>query len=95
MDRFAPTTQYCPKCSALNKLLLGKRQYECECGYSEQRDLHAAQNMLRLAPIYGTPAERGEAPVERKASAAPAGNPAGDVSHASVKQEMAKLKISP
>ena len=95
VDRFAPTTQYCPKCSSLNKLPLEKRQYECECGYSEQRDLHAAQNMLRLAPIYGTPAERGEAPVERKASAAPAGRPTGEVSQASAKQETAKSSVSP
>ena len=98
LDRFTPTTQYCPQCSSLNKLPLGERQYSCECGYSEQRDLHAAQNVLLLATVGGfekTPAERGEAPVERKASAAPAGKPAGEVSHASMKQETAKSSVSP
>lgn len=95
LDRYAPTTQYCPKCSSLNKLPLSERQYECECGYSEKRDLHAARNMLHLAPIYGTPAERGSAPVERKASAAPAGRPTGEVSQASAKQETAKSSTSP
>ena len=99
VDRFAPTTQYCPKCSSLNKLPLGKRQYECECGYSEQRDLHAAQNMLLFAQDWCrvglTPAERGEAPVERKASAAPAGRPTGEVSQASAKQETVKSSVSP
>ena len=65
---------------------------------SKQRERHAAQNMLLLATVGGfekTPAERGEAPVERKASAAPAGKPAGEVSHASVKQETAKFPVSP
>ena len=45
----------------------------CLCGYSEQRDLHAARNILLLATVGGfekTPAERGDAPVDWKATVA-------------------------
>ena len=67
VNRFAPTTQLCPSCGSLNKLSLSERTYSCACGYAEQRDIHAARNMLLLAAQL-TPAERGSAPVERKAS---------------------------
>ena len=49
------------------------RLYSCECGYLEQRDLHAARNILLLATVGGfekTPVERGGAPVDRKTAAA-------------------------
>lgn len=43
-----PTTQACP-CGARNKHQLDQRVYFCSsCGYSAPRDLHAAQNMVRL-----------------------------------------------
>ncbi len=67
LDRFVPTTQLCPSCGSLNKLTLSERQYSCACGYAEQRDIHAARNMLLLAAQF-SPAERGGAPVERRAS---------------------------
>ena len=45
-----PTTKYCPCCGKLNKnITLSDRTYECECGYKEGRDIHAARNMIFLA----------------------------------------------
>ena len=42
-----------------------KRWFECPvCGYRAPRDVHAARNMIR----FGTPVERGEAPVEANSS---------------------------
>ena len=45
-----PTTKYCPSCGRLKKdITLADRVYECPCGYSEDRDIHAAQNMILLS----------------------------------------------
>ena len=45
-----PTTKYCPSCGRLKKdITLADRVYECECGYSEDRDIHAARNMILLS----------------------------------------------
>ena len=45
-----PTTKYCPKCGKLKKdITLADRVYECECGYREDRDIHAARNMIMLS----------------------------------------------
>ena len=45
-----PTTKYCPVCGKLKKdITLADRTYECPCGYSEDRDIHAARNMILLA----------------------------------------------
>ena len=48
LNRSVPTTQYCPDCGALNKHFLDKRVYSCSCGYSMDRDIHAAMNMINL-----------------------------------------------
>ena len=45
-----PTTKYCPLCGKLKKdITLADRMYECTCGYREDRDIHAARNMILLA----------------------------------------------
>ena len=50
LPKSAPTTKYCPKCGKLKKdIRLSDRVYECECGYHEDRDIHAARNMILLA----------------------------------------------
>ena len=47
-----PTTKYCPQCGKLKKdIKLSDRTYECTCGYHEDRDVHAAQNMILLFKI--------------------------------------------
>ena len=50
LDRFIPTTKLCPKCYSLkNDLTLADKVYECSCGYQEDRDVHAAKNMIDIA----------------------------------------------
>ena len=45
-----PTTKYCPICGKLKRdITLADRTYECTCGYHEDRDIHAARNMILLA----------------------------------------------
>ena len=46
--KFIPTTKWCPCCHRTNELSLNDRTYRCECGYSQDRDIHAAQNMLNI-----------------------------------------------
>lgn len=48
LDKFIPTTKWCPKCHKMNELSLNDRTYRCDCGYSQDRDIHAAQNMLNI-----------------------------------------------
>ncbi len=52
LNRWVPTTQYCPSCERLNKHSLDKRVYQCSCGYSAPRDIHAAENMIRMAALH-------------------------------------------
>ncbi len=47
-----PTTKYCPKCGNLNKeITLADRIYNCSCGYSCDRDVHAAKNVKLFGSI--------------------------------------------
>ena len=48
LDKYIPTTKWCPHCHKLNELSLNDRTYKCECGYEQDRDIHAAQNMLNI-----------------------------------------------
>ena len=48
LPKYEATTQLCPKCGALNKHHLEERTYRCSCGYVEDRDVHAAKNILIL-----------------------------------------------
>jgi putative transposase len=49
LDRFEPTTKLC-KCGFKNSISLSDRTYHCNvCGYTNDRDVHAAQNMIRIA----------------------------------------------
>ena len=74
INRSCATTQLCPQCGAMNKHTLDKRVYRCSCGYTMDRDVHGAKNMLIFGMdehnIVKSPgAERASTPVERKASA--------------------------
>lgn len=45
--KFIPTSKFCRKCGSIkNDLALKDRTYECHCGHVEDRDVHAAKNML-------------------------------------------------
>ena len=48
LDRYIPTTKFCPKCFKKNELSLDDRIYVCDCGYKEDRDVHAAKNMILI-----------------------------------------------
>lgn len=50
LPKWAPTTQLCgnDNCGVLNKHSLDERVYNCSCGYSFDRDTHAALNMIRM-----------------------------------------------
>jgi transposase len=54
VNRYFPSTKLCPKCGNLNKLSLSDRIYNCDCGYSKDRDIHSANNIL----IESIPMER-------------------------------------
>jgi len=42
LDKYIPTTKWCPNCHKLNELSLNDRIYKCECGYEIDRDIHSA-----------------------------------------------------
>ena len=45
--KFIPTTKFCRCCGSIkNDLKQEDRTYECHCGYVEDRDVHAAKNMV-------------------------------------------------
>ena len=67
VERFAPTTQFCPKCTGRTKLTLSQREFVSKCGYELPRDKHAAQNMLRFGGV--TPAGRRVTPVDWRTAA--------------------------
>ena len=45
ISKWLPTTKFCPNCSCLNNIKLNERIYHCDCGYSFDRDVHAAKNV--------------------------------------------------
>lgn len=52
LDRFEATTKTCRHCGKTNELTLRDRIYTCDCGAAqEDRDVHAAKNMIRLGMI--------------------------------------------
>ena len=51
LSKWEPTTQLCPNCGQMNRHDLSERIYHCSCGYTNDRDVHAATNMLRLAQL--------------------------------------------
>ena len=51
IDKWEATTQTCPRCGKKNPHELDERIYRCSCGYTEDRDVHAAKNMLRFANL--------------------------------------------
>jgi transposase len=51
LDKWFASTQLCPMCGKKNKHTLKERTYTCDCGYSEDRDVHAARNMLKFGRL--------------------------------------------
>ena len=80
INRGCATTQLCPACGAMNKHALDQRMYHCSCGYTMDRDVHSAKNMLIFGMdehnIVKSPGVgRASTPVERKASAMESSGP--------------------
>ena len=51
LDKWIPTTKWCPKCHDMNDVSLANRTYVCDCGYSLNRDIHSAKNMLAIKDL--------------------------------------------
>ena len=51
LDKWIPTTKWCPKCHKKHDISLDEKTYACECGYSHDRDVHAAKNMLAIKDL--------------------------------------------
>ena len=51
LDKWIPTTKLCPKCYKKHNIGLDERTYVCECGYSEDRDIHSAKNMINIKDL--------------------------------------------
>lgn len=83
LSKSLPTTQLCPECSTLNRMSLEARTYKCDCGYTQNRDVHAAKNMLIFAGQELAPVERVEDVFRALSSIQNA--------HLSVKQEAVSL----
>ena len=49
LDKWIPTTKLCPKCKQENSLQLSERVYNCSCGYTQDRDVNSAKNMIEIA----------------------------------------------
>jgi len=46
VNKFFSSTQLCPDCKNKQKLHQSIRVYSCDCGYQEDRDVHASKNIL-------------------------------------------------
>ena len=69
LDKWIPTTKWCPRCGTINKYItLNDRIYKCGCGYESDRDIHSANNMITIKDIILTnisiPMERRELTLE-------------------------------
>lgn len=98
LDRFEPTTQLCV-CGAKNKHTLDKRVYRCTCGYIEDRDIHAALNMIRIGRFLdqnnSTGLDRIRTPVEFSVRPAEMSFAGINVGTGTVKREAARSSASP
>ena len=53
LDKWFPTTKYCNKCNTKVELGLNDRTFECPiCKEKEDRDIHAAKNMVYFYHLY-------------------------------------------
>lgn len=57
IDRWFPSTKLCSNCGTMHKMPLSQRRFKCSCGIDEDRDVHAAQNIIGKALAELTPLE--------------------------------------
>lgn len=54
LSKWLPTTKLCTNCGKIHdEIKLYDRVFKCECGISEDRDIHSARNMIWLAENVG------------------------------------------
>ena len=51
LDKFIPTTKICMDCGKTYDMKPSQRTFKCTCGVKEDRDIHAAQNMVKLVEM--------------------------------------------
>lgn len=71
LPAWVATTAWCPACGGRTAHGLAERTYQCACGHTAQRDVHAARNMVILGTRYkqltsGTEGSAGGASVRLK-----------------------------
>ena len=49
LDKFIPTTKICMECGKTYDMKPSQRTFKCTCGVKEDRDIHAAKNMIVIA----------------------------------------------
>ena len=54
ISKFQPTTKLCTVCGCINNITLADRIFKCACGYTEDRDIHAAKNVKFIGSIKRT-----------------------------------------
>ena len=88
LSKWEPTTKLCPCCGTLNKIKLSERIYNCACGYTKDRDIHSAQNILLIGQKQKASSAMGRSSttVEDQTSEFSKSN-LGNVSHDSLKRE--------
>ena len=51
IDKMIPTTTICMECGKTHDMKLSQRAFKCTCGVKEDRDIHAAKNMVQLVEM--------------------------------------------
>ena len=51
LDKMIPTTKICMECGKTYEMNQWQRTFKCECGVEEDRDVHAAQNMVAIVEM--------------------------------------------
>jgi putative transposase len=51
LSRWEPTTKLCVECGQKHQLSLSDRTFICDCGVNEDRDVHAAKNMIVMSKV--------------------------------------------
>ena len=51
LDKMIPTTKICMECGKTYGMKPSQRTFKCTCGVKEDRDIHAAQNMIAIVEM--------------------------------------------
>jgi putative transposase len=55
LDRWVATTKTCTNCGKKHDIPTSKRIFDCNCGITEDRDIHAAKNMIYFGHLIKRP----------------------------------------